>query len=158
MIRIQASVGQGGLNRAADVRVVQRALNAYRRRYRYGREIPETGLVSSDVVQTIQDFQSRLGVAPSGRVEPMSPALRALDRAGGTADIGGMGYVGSGTTVEVLVSDGRLVSQGSQWGHVAIDVGGTVYSRAHGGYDTKPRAAYLFSNSFRDTVGLVLKV
>ncbi|WP_371321290.1 peptidoglycan-binding protein [Achromobacter seleniivolatilans] len=67
MIRIQASVGQGGLNRAADVRVVQRALNAYRRRYRYGREIPETGLVSSDVVQTIQDFQSRLGVAPSGR-------------------------------------------------------------------------------------------
>lgn len=55
------------------------------------------------------------------------------------------------------MSDGRLVSQGSQWGHVAIDVGGTLYSRAHGGYDVKPRSAYLRANSFRDTVGLVLR-
>lgn len=29
MIRITASVGRGGLNRASDVRVVQRALSLY---------------------------------------------------------------------------------------------------------------------------------
>ena len=37
------------------------------------------------------------------------------------------------TTVEVIVSDGRLISPGSQWGHVAIEIDGTVYGMSHGG-------------------------
>ena len=34
-------------------------------------------------------------------------------------------------SVEVIVSDSRLVSRGSQFGHVAIIVDGIAYSRAH---------------------------
>lgn len=158
MIRIQASVGRGGLNRAEDVHVVQKALNEYRRRYGRGRNIPESSLVSFDMVNAIRDFQREFGVEPSGVILPTSPTLHASGRAGGLANIGESRYLGAGTTVEVLVSDGRLLSQGSQWGHVAIDVAGVVYSRAHTGYDSKPRSNYLYSNRFRATVGLVLRV
>jgi hypothetical protein len=162
MIRIQASVGRGGLNRADDVRVVQKALNVYRRRYGRGQAMPETGVVASAVVETILDLQRRLGVAPSGRIEPMSPTLRALERAGSPTNIGSQEFQAQRAfagTIEVLVSDGLLLSSGSQWGHVAIDVGGTVYSRGHGGYFVIPRARYLQSNGkLRETVGLVLQM
>lgn len=62
------------------------------------------------------------------------------------------------TTIEVIVSDGRLISSGSQWGHVAIDVGGTVYGMAHKGYDKRARTKYLADNSYRDSLGVVLRV
>ncbi|WP_197685558.1 hypothetical protein [Achromobacter sp. MFA1 R4] len=160
MIRITASVGQGGFNRASDVRVVQRALRLYKRRYIRGREISETGQISFDVVETIKHLQRRLGEDESGRLEPVSPALRALDQIKRTAGIsfGANTFAGARNTVEILVSDGRFVSMGSQWGHVAIDVGGTVYSRGHADYYVMPRATYLERNSFRETVGLVLEM
>ncbi|EHK67906.1 hypothetical protein [Achromobacter arsenitoxydans] len=91
----------------------------------------------------------------------MSPTLRALGRAGGLAEFDtAMPEVlrAVAGTVEVLVSDGRLVSSGSQWGHVAVDIGGTVYSRAHTNYYVLPRAYYLQRNSYRVTVGLVLRM
>lgn len=162
MMRIQASVGRGGLNRVDDVRKVQKALNAYRRRYARGRGIPETGLVTFAFIETIFDLQRMVGHTVSGRIEPMSPTLRTLDRAGSPADIRAAGsgaYTSPAGTVEVLVSDGLLMSSGSQWGHVAIDVGGTVYSRGHGGYFMIPRSVYLQRNgSIRETVGLVLRL
>lgn len=160
MIHILGSVGHLALNRFADVLVVQKALNVYRRRYRRGRSMPETGKSSFDVVDTIKDLQRKGGISATGRIEPMSPTLRVLDRAGGLRDIGSVGFTPSSViagTIEVLVSDGRLWSQGSQWGHVAIDVDGIVFSRAHNGYDAKPREHYLNANSFRETVGLVLR-
>jgi len=159
MIQIQGSVGQGGLNRAADVRAVQKALNVYRRRYARLREIAETGVVSFDVVETIKDLQRKVGAVATGRIDPMSQTLRSLNQAGGVAGITRAGAAPTGGlgTVEVLVSDGRLISPGSQWGHVAIDVGGTVYSRGHGGYAERSREEYLESNAFRETVGLVLR-
>lgn len=43
-------------------------------------------------------------------------------------------------SVEVIVSDSRLISRGSQFGHVAIIVDGVAYSRAHEGYDSKKDA------------------
>jgi hypothetical protein len=63
-------------------------------------------------------------------------------------------------TVEVLVSDSRLVSEGSQFGHVAISVNGVVYSRAHGGYDSKKtRDEYIaIQQTFRDTVSFIVRV
>lgn len=33
--------------------------------------------------------------------------------------------------VEVIISDSRVISQGSQWGHAAIAIDDVVYSRAH---------------------------
>ena len=60
--------------------------------------------------------------------------------------------------VEVIISDGRLISQGSQWGHVAISIDGRVYSRAHTKYHTTFRTTYLADNRYRDSVGLILAV
>ena len=62
-----------------------------------------------------------------------------------------------GLYAEVLVSDSRLISRGSQFGHVAIDINGTVYSRTHSGWFTTSRGDYLRrQQNFRDTVGLLL--
>ncbi len=63
-------------------------------------------------------------------------------------------------SVEVIVSDSRLVSRGSQFGHVAIIVDGIAYSRAHDAYDSKKTYAQYVSvqQSFRDSIGYVLRV
>lgn len=63
-------------------------------------------------------------------------------------------------SVEVIVSDSRLISRGSQFGHVAIIVNGVAYSRAHEGYDDKKtHAQYVtIQQSFRNSVGYVVRV
>jgi hypothetical protein len=63
-------------------------------------------------------------------------------------------------SVEVIVSDSRLISRGSQFGHVAIIVDDIAYSRAHDGYDSKKTYAQYVAVqvSFRDSVGYVLRV
>lgn len=61
-------------------------------------------------------------------------------------------------TVEVIVSDGRLFSRGSQWGHVAIAIDNKVYSRAHSMYYTTTLDKYLADNKYHDSTSLVLRV
>lgn len=61
-------------------------------------------------------------------------------------------------TVEVVVSEPRLMSFGSQFGHVAIIVDGKAYSRAHEKYFTTDRNDYLYRNAYRDSVGFVIRV
>lgn len=61
-------------------------------------------------------------------------------------------------TVEVIVSDGRLISGGSQWGHVAIAIDNKVYSRAHSMYYTTTLDKYLADNKYRDSISLILRV
>jgi hypothetical protein len=75
-------------------------------------------------------------------------------------------------TIEVIVSDSRLRSLGSQWGHVAIEIDGIVYSRAHEEYVKIDKHTYFYGgvvnlttgsirtggNLWRDNVGLVLRV
>ncbi len=72
--------------------------------------------------------------------------------------------------VEVIFGDSRIISLGSQWGHVAIVVDDTVYTRAHDEYIVMPKNVYLYGGkiqktlksrtiegqSYRDSVGLVL--
>lgn len=58
--------------------------------------------------------------------------------------------------IEVIVSDSRIVSRGSQWGHTAIYVNGKVYSRAHDVYFTTTYDDYVKRNSYRDSIGLQL--
>lgn len=63
-------------------------------------------------------------------------------------------------SIEVIISDSRLVSRGSQFGHVAIIVNGIAYSRAHEAYDSKRTYAQYVEvqKSFRDSIGYVLRV
>lgn len=60
--------------------------------------------------------------------------------------------------VEVIVSDSRIISRGSQWGHTAIYVNGKVYSRAHEIYFSTTYDDYVERNSYRDSIGLQLWV
>ncbi|MDB5893440.1 MAG: hypothetical protein JWQ88_971 [Rhodoferax sp.] len=63
-------------------------------------------------------------------------------------------------TLEVLVFDSILTSAGSQFGHVAIDIDGAIYSRAHSKY-VFIRNGTIFRSSnqkLRDFEGLVLRV
>lgn len=58
---------------------------------------------------------------------------------------------------EVIISDSRLWSQGSQFGHVALNVNGAVFSRAHSKWLVEGLDKYLVrQQNFRDSVGLVL--
>lgn len=63
-------------------------------------------------------------------------------------------------SIEVVVSDSRLISRGSQFGHVAIVVDGIAYSRAHDGYDSKKTYSQYISiqETFRDSVGYIVRV
>jgi hypothetical protein len=63
-------------------------------------------------------------------------------------------------TVEVIISDSRVAALGSQFGHAAIVVNGTAYSRAPAGYDSKKSYEQYIAaqQSFRDSVGYILSV
>ncbi|RQQ59163.1 DUF4105 domain-containing protein [Burkholderia stagnalis] len=64
-------------------------------------------------------------------------------------------------TIEVIISDSRLVSRGSQFGHTAIVVDGREYGRAPSGWDTDTKEHYLYRQQVgmqRDSWGYVLKV
>lgn len=64
-------------------------------------------------------------------------------------------------TIEVLVSDSRIVSSGSQFGHTAIAIDSNVYGRAHSRWDIDTRENYLYRQQVkmhRDTWGYTLVV
>ncbi|RQR77482.1 MULTISPECIES: hypothetical protein [unclassified Burkholderia] len=89
-----------------------------------------------------------------------------------TSDTSAKEIVVDSTSIEVIVSDSRLRSMGSQWGHVAIEIDGIVYSRAHEEYVKIDRHTYFYGgvvdltngsmrtngNLWRDNLGLVLSV
>lgn len=61
--------------------------------------------------------------------------------------------------VEVFIHDSRLVSSGSQFGHVSIAVGEQLYSMSHNGlYQTNVDDFMNRQQTFRDTVGFKLDV
>ncbi|WP_211468348.1 hypothetical protein, partial [Collimonas silvisoli] len=66
--------------------------------------------------------------------------------------------VADSETIEVLVSDSRLHSLGSQFGHVAIEINDMVYGRAPDSWDEDNRKHYLFRQAYRATIGFVLRV
>ncbi|WP_295847294.1 DUF4105 domain-containing protein [uncultured Neisseria sp.] len=64
-------------------------------------------------------------------------------------------------TVELLISDSRIISNGSQFGHVAIDIDGIVYGRAVPAWDVDNKIHYLYRQQVkmnRDTWGYTLRV
>ena len=63
------------------------------------------------------------------------------------------------STIEILISDSRSISRGSQFGHAAIAVDGVVYGRAHPGWDVDNVLNYLNRQQTkmqRDTVGYLV--
>jgi hypothetical protein len=61
-------------------------------------------------------------------------------------------------TIEVLISDSRLISKGSQFGHTAIEIDGQVYGRAPSSWDVDTRDHYLKRQDYRDTWGYKLLI
>lgn len=64
----------------------------------------------------------------------------------------------AGGSIEILVSDGGLLSPNFQWEHVALDIGGMVYTCVGDGYGKMSRRAFLERNQCRDTVGVKLRL
>ncbi|WP_081061821.1 DUF4105 domain-containing protein [Burkholderia territorii] len=63
-------------------------------------------------------------------------------------------------TIEIIVSDSRAISRGSQFGHTAIVIDGQEYGRAHPGWDTDTKERYLHRQQVgmqRDSWGYVLR-
>lgn len=63
--------------------------------------------------------------------------------------------------IEVLISDSRMISRGSQFGHVAVDIDEKVYGRAPSDWDIDTKTNYLYRQQVamnRDTVGFVLQI
>jgi hypothetical protein len=64
-------------------------------------------------------------------------------------------------TVEVIISDSRAISMGSQFGHSAIVIDGIEYGRAHPGWDQDTKEHYLYRQQVsmrRDSWGYVLRI
>lgn len=58
---------------------------------------------------------------------------------------------------EIVISDSILLSRGSQFGHVGININGIMYSRAHSIYFRGDAETYIQRQmSLRDSVGMVL--
>ncbi|HWZ46653.1 MAG TPA: hypothetical protein VNX00_00330, partial [Herbaspirillum sp.] len=58
--------------------------------------------------------------------------------------------------VEILISDSLLTKMGSQFGHVAINIGGVIYGRAPSAWDIRGKEQYLSDQEVsRSTIGYV---
>lgn len=63
--------------------------------------------------------------------------------------------------VEIIISDSRAVSMGSQFGHSAIVIDNIEYGRAHPGWDKDTKEHYLYRQQVemhRDSWGYEIKV
>jgi hypothetical protein len=61
--------------------------------------------------------------------------------------------------VEILISDGLLTRMGSQFGHVAINIGGVIYGRAPDAWDIRGKEKYLSDQGdIRNTIGYVIQL
>ncbi|MDR5765523.1 MULTISPECIES: DUF4105 domain-containing protein [unclassified Caballeronia] len=64
-------------------------------------------------------------------------------------------------TVEIIISDSRAISMGSQFGHSAMVIDGIEYGRAHPGWDQDTKEHYLYRQQVsmrRDSWGYVLRI
>jgi hypothetical protein len=85
MASISASVGSGGVNKAADVLAVQKLLN----RYLTAQDEPplaESGTIDADTILAIEAYQKDVVgfAAPDGRVDPGGRTWKALDSGQGS--------------------------------------------------------------------------
>jgi hypothetical protein len=61
--------------------------------------------------------------------------------------------------VEILISDSLLTKMGSQFGHVAINIGGVIYGRAPTAWSIRGKEEYLSKQeTMRGTIGYVIQL
>jgi hypothetical protein len=61
--------------------------------------------------------------------------------------------------VEILISDSLLTKMGSQFGHVAINIGGVIYGRAPTAWSIRGKEEYLSKQeTMRSTIGYVIQL
>ncbi|WP_165009925.1 hypothetical protein [Neisseria yangbaofengii] len=73
--------------------------------------------------------------------------------------IRGIDYILKNNHVEILISDGRIPSGGSEFGHVAVNIGGLVYGRSPGSWDIREKRTYIEKQqTYRKTRGFVLQL
>jgi len=80
MASISASVGSGGVNKKADVTIVQKLLNQYLAAQEEP-PLPTGGAIDPDTILTIQAYQQDVvGIAtPDGKIDPGGKTWKALD-------------------------------------------------------------------------------
>lgn len=154
------------MNHPKDVVIVQHLLNGHIQRDPCRKPLKVDGKWSQELERAIATFQQLAGgpVMTEGRMEPgtrmfqmllQPPAIFGYERRMTQR----MKPAPATPTVEVFIFDGLLTNAGSQWGHAAIDIEGTTYSRAPTKYAVLGREKYLQDNlKIRDAVGFVLRV
>lgn len=160
--RILGSVGYMAMNRFDDVRIVQRLLNEGHLCLCAAPLVKESGLMSPDTVAAIKSLQRQSRECESGRLDPQSRLLSALDKAS-RLGVAGDDRATTGPTlieggIEILVSDGGFLSPNFQWERVALDIAGIVYAYVDDGYGKLSREQFLERNQCRDTVGVTLRL
>ncbi len=77
---ISGSVGRGGDNKEADVKLVQELLNAK------GGKLDVDGKIGNKTIGSIESFQKSLGMSPDGLVEPGKNTWKGLNGSEGSVD------------------------------------------------------------------------
>lgn len=167
-ISLSGPVGRAAMNHPKDVIVIQKLLNAHIQRDPCRKPLRVDGRWSPELERAITTFQRLDGgpVMTEGRIEPGTRMFNSLLQPPGIfgyerrmAQLMRPAPAVQGPAIEVLIFDGRMISQGSQWGHAAIDIDGTVYSQSHSSYAALERSSYMKANlEYRDVVGLTLRV
>lgn len=107
---IGRSVGQGGVNRAEDVRLVQQLLNNWRGK-NFLPSIAVDGFIGPQTIGAIRVFQQRVTGIVDGRVDPNGPAIRALEE----VEAGpGLGEVAVAILVMLRDLDSRVAQTGGR--------------------------------------------
>jgi lipoprotein-anchoring transpeptidase ErfK/SrfK len=80
LLAIAASVGAGGKNASADVRIIQAALNRVATPYQANPRFQTDGVISVAVIDAIRSFQRVAfgSASPDGRVDPGGKTFKAL--------------------------------------------------------------------------------
>jgi hypothetical protein len=107
---ITGSVGRGGDNNEADVKVIQGLLNAK------GGELDVDGKIGNKTIGSIESFQDSLGMTPDGLVEPDKNTWKGLIGSGGSVDPSVVSTGGSGSTASSDFNPGEELQPGSRPG------------------------------------------
>lgn len=89
------------------------------------------------------------------------PALSRADASRVIEQIGALNFHKGflDNKVEILISDSLLTHMGSQFGHVAINIGGVIYGRAPSAWDIRGKEKFLSDQGkLRSTIGYVIQL
>jgi len=149
---ISASVGQGGVNVAADVAVVQGLLIARG----FTSIAAANGACDAATIAAIEDYQSAFVPSPDGRVDPGGSTWRHLSASGGGMGTGGAPAGGSGLGRLVPKPAAGAINQGLAAASNSLMLAAFGQPLVAGNYTSQcqvPTNPVLRRNLVTDTVG-----